>query len=106
MYEPGEKVVCVNSDFAPLHKAIYRNLPLQDTVYTVRECTLGRTRTGGADKGCSFKVLLVELVNDPDPYMHPDQAEELGFRSDRFAPVISEELEVEAEIYEPAIADW
>jgi hypothetical protein len=98
MFEPGERVVCVNGDFAPLHKAIYRALPVKDQVYTVRECSLGRTRTGSPDSGISYRVLLVELVNDLDPYMHPDHAEELGFRSDRFAPVISEEVSEEAEI--------
>ncbi|CAN5594453.1 hypothetical protein BH09VER1_BH09VER1_56520 [soil metagenome] len=100
MFEPGERVACVDADFAPLHRTIYRALPSQDQIYTVRECSLGRTRTGGPDKGCSYRVLLVELVNDPDPYMHPDAAEELGFRSDRFAPVVSEEISAEAEIEE------
>jgi hypothetical protein len=100
MFERGEQVVCVNDDFQPMHKAIYRALPRKDVVYTVRDCTLGRTRTGGADKGCSYLVLLVELVNGPDPYMHPTVAEELGFKSDRFAPVISEEIAAEAEFAE------
>ena len=98
MFEPGERVACVNGDFAPLHRAIYRALPVQDGVYTVRECSLGRTRTGGPDPGCSYRVLLVELVNGPDPYMNPDSAEELGFRSDRFAPLVTEENTAEAEI--------
>lgn len=102
MFEPGERVACVNADFDPLHKAIYRALPVQDGVYTIRECSLGRTRTGGPDKGCSYKVLLVELVNGPDPYMNPATAEELGFRSDRFAPLIKEEVSAAAEIEEPA----
>ena len=83
-----------------MHRAIYRALPKKDVVYTVRASALGRTRTGGADKGCSYLVLLVELVNGPDPYMHPTVAEELGFRSDRFAPVISEEIGAEAEFAE------
>ena len=93
MFDPGEKVVCVNDVFEPFHRRIYRALPVQDVVYTVRECSIGRTKTGSADKGESYRVLLVELVNGPDPYMHESVAEELGFRSDRFAPVISEENE-------------
>jgi hypothetical protein len=101
MYDPGEKVVCVNGKFDPIHKAIYKNLPIEGEVYTVRESSLGRVRTGGKDSGCSFRVLLVEIVNGPDPYMNPDTAEELGFRSDRFAPMISEEQEAEAEMAEP-----
>lgn len=102
MFEPGERVACVNADFAPLHRALYRALPVQDGVYTVRECTIGRTRTGGSEKGVSYKVLLVELVNDLDPYMHPDVAEELGFRSDRFAPLVEEETSAEAEFEQTA----
>jgi len=101
MYDPGEKVVCVNGTFDPLHKQIYKDLPIEGEVYTIRESSLGRVRTGGKDSGCSFRVLLVEIVNGPDPYMNPDTAEELGFRSDRFAPVISEELEAEESISEP-----
>jgi hypothetical protein len=102
MFERGEKVVCVNDDFQPIHRTIYRALPRRDVVYTVRDCTLGRTRTGGADKGHSYLVLLVELVNGPDPYMDPSSAEELGFKSDRFAPVIHEEIGAEAEFAESA----
>ncbi len=100
MFEPGEKVVCVNGDFPPLVRRIYRRLPLKDEVYTVRECSLGRLKSGGGDAGISYRVLLVELVNGPDPYMNPLQAEELGFRSDRFAPVIGAENEAEAEFAE------
>jgi hypothetical protein len=87
MFETGEKVVCVRDDFSPLARKLYRALPVRDEVYTVRECGLGRTKTGSADKGESYRVLLEELVNGPDPYMRPEVAEELGFRSDRFAPL-------------------
>jgi len=100
MFESGEKVVCVNDTFSQFERRIYRALPVKDSVYTVRESSLGRRKTGGGDSGISYRVLLEEIVNGPDPYMHPDRAEELGFRSDRFAPLISEELEAEAEIYE------
>lgn len=97
MFEPGEKVVCVRADFSALARKLYRALPVEGAIYTVRECGLGRTRTGAADKGESYRVLLVELVNGPDPYMRPAAAEELGFRSDRFAPVVqvgqTEEME-------------
>jgi len=99
MFDPGEKVVCVNDTFSAFERRIYSKLPIKDSVYTVRETSLGRRKTGG-DSGISYRVLLVELVNGPDPYMHPDRAEELGFRSDRFAPLVSEELEAEEEIFE------
>ncbi len=91
MFEPGERVVCVNGKFDPLHKRIYSALPVEGGLYTVRECSIGRSTTG-----VSYRVLLVELVNGPDPYMHESNAEELGFRSDRFAPLVSEEESQEA----------
>lgn len=100
MFEPGEKVVCVNDTFDPMHRAIYKALPTKDEIYTIRDCTIGRTRTGGSDKGVSYLVYLVELVNGPDPYMHDANAEELGFRSDRFAPLVDVEESAEAEIEE------
>ena len=90
MYSAGDRVCCVNDSFEPLHRKIYRQLPVKDVVYTIRECTIGRTRTGSPDKGESYLVLLVEVTNGPDPYQHPSRAEELGFRSDRFAPLVSE----------------
>lgn len=97
MFEAGEKVVCVNDRFEAIHRKLYKALPKVDVVYTVRECSIGRTKTGSSDKGESYLVLLVELVNGPDPYMHGASAEELGFRSDRFAPVIDLESENTAE---------
>lgn len=100
MFEPGEKVVCVNDEFPPLVRRIYNKLPVKDEIYTVRECSLGRLKSGGTDPGISYRVLLVELVNGPDPYMNPAQAEELGFRSDRFAPLIDVEDESEMEFAE------
>jgi hypothetical protein len=100
MFETGEKVVCVNDDFPPLVRRIYQRLPTKDEIYTVRECSLGRLKSGGPDSGISYRVLLVELVNGPDPYMNPDHAEELGFRSDRFAPLIDVEDESERQFAE------
>ena len=88
MFEEGEKVVCVNDTFEAFHKKIYRQLPLKGDVYTVRECSLGRTKTGATDPGISYRVLLQEIANDLDTYMDESIAEELGFRSDRFAPVV------------------
>ncbi|HLB34635.1 MAG: hypothetical protein A3F67_05000 [Verrucomicrobia bacterium RIFCSPHIGHO2_12_FULL_41_10] len=91
MFEPGEKVVCINDQFEALHRRLYRQLPTKGDIYTVRECSLGRTKTGGSDPGISYRILLEEISNDLDPYMDDAIAEELGFRSDRFAPLIGNE---------------
>ena len=87
MFDEGEKIVCINDTFESLHRKIYRELPKKGVVYTVRECSLGRLKTGAANPGVSYRILLEEISNDLDPYMDEATAEELGFRSDRFAPV-------------------
>jgi hypothetical protein len=87
MFEEGEKIVCINDTFESLHRKIYRELPKKGVVYTVRECSLGRLKTGATNPGVSYRILLEEISNDLDPYMDEAMAEELGFRSDRFAPV-------------------
>jgi hypothetical protein len=89
MFDEGEKIVCINDTFESLHRKIYRELPKKGVVYTVRECSLGRLKTGAANPGVSYRILLEEISNDLDPYMDEATAEELGFRSDRFAPVIA-----------------
>jgi hypothetical protein len=95
MFEEGEKVVCINDTFESLHRKIYRELPKKGVVYTVRECSLGRLKTGSANPGVSYRILLQEISNDLDPYMDEAVAEELGFRSDRFAPVVDIQESVE-----------
>ena len=89
MFDTGEKVVCINDTFEPLHRKLYRELPKKGEIYTVRECSIGRTKTGTVDPGISFRLLLEEMTNDLDPYMDEASAEELGFRTDRFAPLTS-----------------
>lgn len=96
MFDIGEKVVCINDTFEPFHRALYQELPIKGKIYTVRESSLGRLKTGVANPGTSFRLLLEELHNDLDPYMEESIAEELGFRSDRFAPLTEiEEAEEE-----------
>ena len=98
MFEEGEKIVCINDTFEAFHRTIYRELPVKGKIYTVRECSLGRLKTGAANPGMSFRILLEELSNDMDPYMDEKIAEELGFRSDRFAPVTGLEESIEEEM--------
>ena len=95
MFDEGEKIVCINDSFEPFHRTLYRELPVKGEIYTVRECSLGRLKTGAANPGMSFRILLEELSNDLDPYMDEASAEELGFRSDRFAPLTQLEESIE-----------
>lgn len=90
MFDVGQKVACINDDFSTTVRHIFKQLPVKDEIYTVRDVRIGRAQvTGGGD--VSFLVLLQELKNPDDPYMADGAAEEMGFRSDRFAPL--EELE-------------
>ena len=94
MFEVGQRVVCVNGDFSPTVRHLYKSLPVKDGVYTVRDVGIGRARVtsgGGGENEVSYLLLLEELHNPDDPYMPEGAAEEMGFRSDRFAPL--EEIE-------------
>ncbi len=89
MFDKGQKVACINDDFSPTVRHIYKQLPKKDEIYTIREVRIGRaqvTSVGGAND-VSFLVLLEEISNPDDPYMHESAGEEMGFRSDRFAPL-------------------
>jgi len=94
MFDKGQKVACINDDFSATVRHIYKELPRKDEIYTVREVSIGRSQVtsgaGGAND-ISYLVLLEELHNPDDPYMHESAGQEMGFRSDRFAPL--EEIE-------------
>jgi hypothetical protein len=95
----GQKVVCVNDTFGAFVKAVYRQLPEKGRTYTIREVFLGRERIVQGGDSATVGLLLEELVNPPDPFHVGKQ--ELGFSSERFAPL--EELPpAEAEVGEEA----
>jgi hypothetical protein len=90
----GQKVVCINDAFPEFVRALYRQLPVKGITYTIREVFLGREKVVKGGDSATVGLLLEELVNPPDPF-HAGQ-QELGFSSERFAPL--EELpEEEAE---------
>jgi hypothetical protein len=97
----GQKVVCINDTFNAFVKAVYKQLPEKGKTYTVRQVFLGREKIVKGGDSATVGLLLEELLNPPDPF-HAGK-EELGFSSERFAPleeVPPEEAEVgqEAEI--------
>lgn len=81
----GQKVVCINDSFSALVKAIYKQLPVKGVTYTIREVFLGREKVIKGGDSATVGILLIELVNPPDP-LHKGQ-QELGFNSERFAPL-------------------
>lgn len=110
MFKTGQKVVCINDDFEPWVYDLYRSLPKKGKIYTIRAVGVGRANpqfTVDDDanivlKGAEFDVLILlnELLNPDDP--HSSIKQELGFRSVRFAPLQTTEVEEEAEEYELA----
>lgn len=94
----GQKVVCTNDSFTAVIRAIYKQLPVKGNTYTIREVFLGREKVVKGGDSATVGLLLAELVNPPDPF-HAGQ-QELGFSSERFAPleeVPAEEVEEQLE---------
>jgi hypothetical protein len=64
---------------------VYSQLPVKGRTYTVREVFLGREKIVKGGDSATVGLLLAELVNPPDPFHQG--GEELGFSSERFAPL-------------------
>jgi hypothetical protein len=103
MFSTGQKVVCINDQFEPWVYDLYRALPRKDSVYTVRAMSAGRSNPKFAvnddaelkmvDAEFDILLLLKELQNPDDP--HSSVKQELGFRSERFAPLQTDAAEDE-----------
>lgn len=90
MFTKGQKVVCINDDFPALARKMYSQLPRKDVVYTVRAVFLGRgnlTAAGSGKQDGEIGILLEELSNPRDPALKNGLDGELGFNSERFAPL-------------------
>lgn len=104
MFQTGQQVVCINDEFEPWVYDLYRSLPKKGKIYTVRAVGVGRSNpkfTVNEDAEIQLKeadfdimILLKELLNPDDP--HSSVKQELGFRSERFAP-LQEDTEEEEE---------
>lgn len=100
----GQKVVCINDTFTPTIRALYKQLPVKDSFYTIREVFLGREKIVKGGDTATVGLLLVELKNPPDPFHQGEQ--ELGFSSERFAP-LNELPDETAEVEEVAgVGGW
>ena len=98
MFVKGQKVVCINDEFPDAALLLYSQLPKKDSVYTVRSVYIGRgnyTRAESGQKDGEIGLLLEELLNPRDPSLKNNLQGELGFNSERFAPLVHEEEETE-----------
>lgn len=108
MFSKGQKVVCINDEFPPMARLLFVNLPRKDSVYTVRAVYIGRgnyTRAGSGKKEGEIGVLLEEIVNPRDPALKNGLDGELGFNSERFAPVQSDQ-DSEVSEHEEQVEDF
>lgn len=78
----GDKVVCVDDQFAPGIAALYTALPVKGRVYVIRDVRIG-IRVHPKTEG-DVSVLLVGLVN---PKADSRAALERGFSESRFKPL-------------------
>lgn len=96
MFEPGEKVVCVNDSFGMGIRDIYNALPKKGTVYTIRDIVPGQ------DFACkeTVAVYLVELVNLPNEHKI-----EPGFQCLRFKSLetLDDEIYQKNKLFEPTL---
>lgn len=98
MFVKGQKVVCVNDQFPAAALKLYSQLPKKDSVYTVRSVYIGRGNYTLAKSGQmegEIGLLLEELINPRDPSLKANLTGELGFNSERFAPLVHEEDELD-----------
>ncbi len=103
MFQTGQKVVCINDQFEPWVYDLYTALPKKDRIYTVRSMAAGRSNPKFSvnddaeiqltDAEFDILLLLKELQNPDDP--HSSLKQELGFRSERFAPLQTDSEEEE-----------
>lgn len=93
MFEPGQKVVCIDDAFPPGIRDIYNALPNKGSVYTIRDVVPGVGPSGNRDNDQQPAVYLVELVNLPNRH-----GVEPGFACRRFAE--PEEFAERAEEYD------
>jgi hypothetical protein len=89
MFEPSEKVVCVDDKFPPDIRDYFNALPVKGRIYTVRDIVGGLNW----DLSQTVAVLLHELKNHPN-----EHGIEPGFAPHRFA--LMEEVTIESHAYE------
>jgi len=81
----GQRVVCINDQFEAWAHKLYAELPKKDRTYIVREVYIGKQDLKDKDGG-SVGITLKEIRNPVDPTCKSGP-QELGFNSERFAPL-------------------
>jgi hypothetical protein len=96
MFVKGQKVVCINDEFPPEARKLFVDFPKKGSIYTVRAMYIGRgsyyRHTSGQMDG-EIGLLLEEVLNPRDPSLRQGLNGELGFNSERFAPLQADEAD-------------
>lgn len=81
MFQPGQKVVCVNDDFPEWVRKLYAALPVKDSVYCIRGIA------PGVALDLKTEDVAVYLVGVQNPNSGKAPFREMGFKPERFAPL-------------------
>lgn len=77
----GQKVICINDQFAPEVAQFYTALPKQGVVYVVREVKIGVNAKGEPGEVCLYVIGLNNPTSSKPPFP------ERGFNAERFRPL-------------------
>lgn len=96
MFSKNQEVICINDQFHPESKKLIPNLPVENSIYTIRDCF--------GQKG-TMVVLLNEIVN-PHVNATNDSTGDGGygfsfeptFKADRFTTLLGTDLTEEFEL--------
>ena len=88
MFEPSEKIICIDDKFPPSGNRVYaymKNFPTKGKIYTVRDLIPAQDYKG--KDTCA--VLLLEITN---PDQDPKNRGEFGFSTARFRRASKQEI--------------
>ena len=92
MFQPGQRIVCINDQFDPIQQATIPNLPQQDNVYVVRDAF--QVTRNGTSSGI-WALHLRELRNPMLPHPSGLGSFEPSFAAERFSRLKDDYAEVE-----------
>lgn len=81
MFQPNQKVVCIDDNFAPAVLSLYTALPEEGKVYVVRGIA------SGISFGTRQEEIAVYLIGIQNPCSNQPPYRERGFKMERFRPL-------------------
>lgn len=109
MFQPGQRVVCVDDAFSARVRCLYTALPVKDVTYTIRGIAPGISienpllRTGQLVKESAVDDVAVYLEGLINPCAKAPPHREYGFKPERFRPL--EEKETSENLEKPELVE-